>query len=170
MPDLQDTAGEPSAGENPLTNGDPDTQRCPRGLLAGTWVHVGQSHGFFYGRYTDRQARLGGYLKGIYGITAAGQRVFYGKAIGTDGTFVALLKGHYAGSAFWGTYSAPGGGQGRLSGRSSVTACDTGAQNCAPARGTFRGSWQAACSAAQDDHADPQAGTDRQAGANSQAQ
>jgi hypothetical protein len=83
--------------------------RCPHGQLMGGWKAMipdtlshsdstnvdGIVQGVFRGVWVGAHGLIGGYLKGIYGLNAAGERVFFGKYIDRQGHFMGILRGTF---------------------------------------------------------------------------
>jgi hypothetical protein len=84
--------------------------KCPHGYLMGGWkafpidtteVTPDSSdtnrgiRGIYRGVWMNKNGRVSGYLKGIYGINSQGERVFYGKYISLGGKFRGIIKGNY---------------------------------------------------------------------------
>ena len=78
---------------------------CPRGFLGGLWKdNPDTTGGTFRGMWISEKGAHMGFLKGIYGVNSAGDRVFFGKWISLNGKFKGILKGQ------WGYFpEAPGG-------------------------------------------------------------
>lgn len=70
---------------------------CPSGFLTGQWKDVENERyaGLFRGQWVSENGLHQGFLRGVYGANARGERVFFGKWISADGTFKGLLKGRY---------------------------------------------------------------------------
>jgi hypothetical protein len=82
---------------------------CPHGHLMGAWRHVppdtsaspdsnavrGTVLGTFRGIWIGEHGLIGGYLRGVYGLNSAGERVFFGKYIDRSGRFAGILRGTY---------------------------------------------------------------------------
>jgi hypothetical protein len=69
---------------------------CPKGYLAGKWKPVDhRPGGIFRGKWITHNGMHEGYLRGIYGPTAEGDKVFFGKWIKHNGQFQGLLVGRY---------------------------------------------------------------------------
>jgi hypothetical protein len=82
---------------------------CPHGYLIGTWKKVAPDTlvspdssdvraivlGHFRGIWIGDGGKLGGYLKGVYGVSGAGTHVFFGKYIDMNGRFKGILRGTY---------------------------------------------------------------------------
>lgn len=84
-----------------------DLEICPKGFLSGHFRRLpedrpdsvsiddraGQRLGVFAGVWRGLEGRIGGFLRGGYGLDANGQRVFIGKYIGPRGHFRGLIRG-----------------------------------------------------------------------------
>jgi len=83
-----------------------DTSVCPKGFLSGHYRrlrtdvpdsvsidHQGERYGVFAGMWRGLHGRIGGHLRGAYGVNDAGERVFFGKYIGPRGHFRGLIAG-----------------------------------------------------------------------------
>ncbi|MFQ5649532.1 MAG: hypothetical protein ACE5IY_06280 [bacterium] len=65
------------------------------GFLAGRWIKTARHGGHFRGRWINSIGTNAGHLKGIWGITRAGNKVFKGKYISLNGEFRGLLAGEW---------------------------------------------------------------------------
>ena len=74
-----------------------DISLCPKGFLSGIWHAPApeDSVGFFRGKWVGLFGHLHGFLRGAYGYTDEGERVFFGKYISRNGQFRGLLKGRW---------------------------------------------------------------------------
>ena len=112
--------------------------RCPHGHLMGSWKKIapdtltsedstnvdGIVLGVFRGVWIGEHGRIGGYLKGIYGLNGSDEPVFFGKYIDTAGHFKGILRGEFG--------SRP----------SVSNACDRDRVRCERRpRGWFAGEW-----------------------------
>lgn len=83
-----------------------DIEICPKGFLSGRYRHVptdrpnttvsdrpGELYGTYSGVWTTLTGRVHGFLRGGYGVTEDGQRVFIGKYINRAGRFMGLIRG-----------------------------------------------------------------------------
>ncbi len=83
-----------------------DIELCPKGFLSGRYRHVpadrpdttaadrpGELYGTYAGVWTTLTGRVHGFLRGGYGVTAEGDRVFIGKYIDRRGRFMGLIRG-----------------------------------------------------------------------------
>ncbi len=83
-----------------------DIEICPKGFLSGRYRHMrqdrpdtvdtedrGEHYGSFAGAWITLNGRIHGFMRGGYGVTADGQRVFVGKFIDRQGRFMGLLRG-----------------------------------------------------------------------------
>jgi hypothetical protein len=69
---------------------------CPRGFLGGIWKdNPDTTGGTFRGMWMSEKGAHMGFLRGIYGVNSAGDRVFFGKWVSMNGKFKGILKGHY---------------------------------------------------------------------------
>jgi len=71
---------------------------CADGFLAGEWKPVTDDDridGRFRGKWISESGLHMGYLRGIYGVNARGEQVFFGKWVTESGRFEGLLKGRY---------------------------------------------------------------------------
>ncbi len=80
---------------------------CPHGQLMGAWKMTdidsltsadslengGVVHGVFRGIWVGKGGRIGGHLRGVFGLNAAGEPVFFGKYIDLTGRFMGILRG-----------------------------------------------------------------------------
>jgi hypothetical protein len=124
---------------------------CRSGFLAGQWRPVPhRPGGIFRGKWVSHDGAHMGYLRGVYGVTSSGDRMFFGKWINRFGKFRGLLVGKY------GSFDAEPGGwfegvwigrnlniEGRLGGVWN-TDNDITADNAAGG-GFFRGRWAENC-------------------------
>ncbi len=84
-----------------------DTEVCPKGFLSGRYRMIPATNdttvagdendarhlGNFAGRWMSQTGRIGGFLRGGYGIDADGNRLFVGKYIDRRGHFRGFLRG-----------------------------------------------------------------------------
>ncbi|MFT5232445.1 MAG: hypothetical protein ACI9UK_001676 [Candidatus Krumholzibacteriia bacterium] len=83
-----------------------DLSVCPKGFLSGHFRKLrtdrpdsvridrpGEQYGVFAGMWRGLHGRIGGHLRGAYGVNDAGERVFFGKYIGPRGHFRGLVAG-----------------------------------------------------------------------------
>lgn len=83
-----------------------DIETCPKGFLSGRYRHVrrdrpdttvsdrpGEIYGTYVGVWTTLTGRVHGFLRGGYGLTEDGHRVFIGKYINRRGHFMGLIRG-----------------------------------------------------------------------------
>jgi hypothetical protein len=82
---------------------------CPHGQLMGGWKATppdtlsssdslnvdGVVQGMFRGVWVGAHGLISGYLRGVFGLNAAGERVFFGKYIDTQGHFMGILRGTF---------------------------------------------------------------------------
>lgn len=76
---------------------------CPYGFLAGGWKSIepdttDAGHiilGHYRGIWISERGTPGGYLKGAFGTSSAGENVFVGKYVDMTGRFMGILKGYY---------------------------------------------------------------------------
>jgi len=71
---------------------------CPRGYMAGAWVRVrddDRQGGYFRAAWTNPLGRLTGHVRGRWGVTENGNRVFVGKIIGRNGAYLGHLRGQW---------------------------------------------------------------------------
>lgn len=86
-----------------------DIAVCPKGFLSGRWRMLpedgpnatadslrGVQYGTFAGTWFTLNGRVHGFLRGGYGVTADGERVFLGKYIGRRGHFVGFIRGTWS--------------------------------------------------------------------------
>lgn len=67
-----------------------------RGFLGGGWNwNADESVGHFAGRWVGVRGEVSGFLRGVYGLNDAGDKVFFGKYIDRDGRFQGFLRGHW---------------------------------------------------------------------------
>jgi len=72
---------------------------CPRGFLMGAWVRVPDDEhrgGYFRAAWANALGRVTGHVRGRWGVTDDGARVFVGKVVGRDGSYVGHLRGTWA--------------------------------------------------------------------------
>lgn len=70
--------------------------RCQSGFLAGQWRNVpDRPGGKFRGKWISHNGVHMGYLRGVYGVTSSGDKMFFGKWINHKGKFRGLLVGKY---------------------------------------------------------------------------
>ena len=128
---------------------------CPKGFLSGRYRFVREVDrpdstgavrlGMLAGLWQGLDGRIEGFLRGGYGVDAAGQRVFAGKVIGRGGHFRALVHGTWEPAAgdtalatFSGEWAGAGGRvEGILGGEAHPVAGYPG--------GFFTGRWTALC-------------------------
>jgi hypothetical protein len=83
-----------------------DIEVCPKGFLSGRYRHApvdmpdtvahegeGKRYGSFAGAWYKLNGRIHGFMRGGYGVNAAGERIFVGKFIDRQGRFRGLLRG-----------------------------------------------------------------------------
>jgi len=69
---------------------------CPSGFLAGQWKPVDhRPGGIFRGKWISYNGLHEGYLRGVYGPSSDGEKMFFGKWINHRGRFQGLLVGYY---------------------------------------------------------------------------
>ncbi len=69
---------------------------CPRGFVRGHWARTpGEEGGIFEGIWISRFAAATGFVRGRWGVNAAGERVLAGKIIGRDGEIRGLMEGRW---------------------------------------------------------------------------
>jgi hypothetical protein len=80
---------------------------CPHGQLMGAWKRMdvdslstadtlsngGIVQGVFRGIWFGKGGRISGHLRGVFGLNAAGEHVFFGKYIDLTGHFQGILRG-----------------------------------------------------------------------------
>lgn len=108
---------------------------CARGFMRGRWRQVRQHFGVLRGRIASADGELTGHMRGIYGVRRDGSHVFFGKAIGTDGSFRGLFAGRYRAGRFAGRWLNREGEFGVLGGAYRESATD------ARVGGHFIGRW-----------------------------
>lgn len=102
---------------------------CPHGQLMGAWKMTdldslasadtlrdgGVVQGVFRGVWVGKGGRIGGHLKGVFGVNAAGERVFFGKYIDLTGRFQGILRGKsgFRGAPWLDRGNGDGNGEGR---------------------------------------------------------
>jgi hypothetical protein len=82
-----------------------DIEICPKGFLSGRYRQVradrpdtvdhdrpGELYGTYAGAWTTLTGRVRGFLRGGYGVTEDGQRIFIGKYIDRRGRFMGLIR------------------------------------------------------------------------------
>ncbi len=136
-----------------------DLEICPKGFLSGHYRRLpedrpdsvsvdepaGERYGVYAGLWRGLEGRIGGFLRGGYGVDADGQRVFIGKYIGPRGHFRGLIRGTWEPgesadmlAQFRGQWvSASGNVEGLLGGEAFPVAGTPG--------GFFTGRWTALC-------------------------
>jgi hypothetical protein len=137
---------------------------CPRGYMMGAWVRVrndDRQGGYFRAAWTNVLGRVTGHLRGRWGVTEDGRRLFVGKIIGRNGSYLGHLRGEWE----------PGNaaGQGTYRGRWEIHRPDAvapqlkggvlgrwGVSDRIEHGGFLRGVWKANCN---------RAGTDAEGGA-----
>lgn len=136
-----------------------DPQFCRRGWLAGRWQHLVMDGvtdapvgviGRFAGHFTNAEGTIAGALRGYYGINRRGHRVLFGKLIGENGKFEALMRGTWE-------HAPDSRGHGRFlarlydADRNPIGATRGAWQRRNAGQGTFEGAWALLCA---DDSAD----------------
>jgi hypothetical protein len=132
---------------------------CPRGYMAGAWVRVRNDErqgGYFRAAWTNALGRVTGHVRGRWGVTEDGNRVFVGKIIGRNGSYLGHLRGEWE----------PGdvAGQGSYAGRWEIHRPDAvapqlmggvrgrwGASDRIEHGGFLRGVWKANCNRTETD-------------------
>jgi hypothetical protein len=124
---------------------------CPAGFLEGQWQNVPErTGGRFRGKWVSYNGAHMGYLRGVYGVTSSGDRMFFGKWVNHKGEFRGLIIGRY------GSLDAEPGGwfdgiwidrslrvQGRLHGVWNTDTSD--AADTVAGGGFFKGRWKKNC-------------------------
>lgn len=80
-----------------------EQQACAAGFLAGFWKGIEDrpetdaiEMGVFRGRYVGQNGLTTGFLKGVYGLNSAGERVMIGKYVGRNGRVKGLIRGTWS--------------------------------------------------------------------------
>lgn len=71
---------------------------CPRGGMEGAWVRVENDDrrgGYFRARWVNVLGRVVGHVRGRWGVTDEGEKVFVGKIIGRHGEYKGYMRGHW---------------------------------------------------------------------------
>lgn len=78
------------------------TLGCAQGFAAGFWKKVADDDatdaiemGVFRGRFVGQSGLSTGFVKGVYGLNSAGERVMVGKVISRNGAIRGLLAGRW---------------------------------------------------------------------------
>ena len=128
---------------------------CPNGFVRGHWVRRdADERGVFRGLWATSLGQPIGHIRGHFGMTASGERLWFGKIIDRDGRIIGLARGSWApsddpetpGGVFAGHWAARGGErQGAVGGRYlPAMESDRGVS------GFFAGRWNTACGDAPD--------------------
>lgn len=68
-----------------------------RGFLGGSWGSADDdSVGHFAGRWIGVRGEVAGFVRGVYGQSNAGEKLFFGKYIDRSGNFQGFVRGHWA--------------------------------------------------------------------------
>jgi len=113
---------------------------CQHGFTMGRWHRVAEGRGRLVGRVVGADGELLGHMRGIYGVRASGEQVFFGKYINTEGRFRGIFAGRYDDGHFEGRWITRDGERGGLGGeyREQIPGPETG--------GHFLGRWgEATC-------------------------
>jgi len=127
---------------------------CPHGQLMGGWKATppdtltssdstnvdGMVLGVYRGVWVGAHGLIGGYLRGVFGINAAGERVFFGKYIDLQGHFMGILRGTFGKPGEFALDEASTGRAGRPHGWFSGEWIDENIN----VQGRLRGHWIAA--------------------------
>ena len=89
---------------------------CNHGFLAGRWHKVADGRGRLLARVTDAEGDTVGHIRGVYGVRANGDKVFFGKYINTAGQFRGIFAGRYDDGHFAGRWITRNGDLGALGG------------------------------------------------------
>lgn len=119
-----------------------DRDECDHGFMRGRWHELRDGLGRFLGTVSDADGTTIGHLRGIYGVRASGEQVFFGKYIDLDGRFRGIFAGNYRDGHFAGRWLTRAGEHGRGGGmyRESIPGPETG--------GAFVGRWaETSCAA-----------------------
>jgi hypothetical protein len=109
---------------------------CASGFLAGRWHRIGPRGGVLVGRVRGAMGGLRGYMRGLWGENAAGDKVFFGKYVSRDGEFKGIYKGTYADGEFQGRWIVRSGDIGVLGGHYRANDASAGIG------GHFLGRWK----------------------------
>jgi hypothetical protein len=124
---------------------------CSFGMLGGHWHKVGEDTGKLIGPVVAPNGDVLGHMRGIYGVKANGEKVFFGKYINSQGLFMGLFAGHYGDGDFAGKWLHKAGEVGVLGGHyvEDIPGPETG--------GHFLGGWrEASCNFPIQPQAQPQ--------------
>jgi hypothetical protein len=97
-------------------------ENCRSGFMGGRWHQVVRHGGRLLGRVHNAQGEPLGHMRGVYGERANGNKVFFGKYIGSDGRFKGIFAGRYREGHFRGRWMTRAGDIGALGGRYRETA------------------------------------------------
>ncbi|MDH4157994.1 MAG: hypothetical protein OEW00_12040, partial [candidate division Zixibacteria bacterium] len=138
---------------------------CPRGRLAGIWVHKDHNNGYFYGRWMSDQGVPTGYLFGKFWTENTGERCFKGVWVTSQMTLQGYLWGEwkYTGTdptvlsdtfcregIFAGQYTDRNSTiKGRLKGKFGLSWPWADVARVEPWRSFFAGYWEQYCPAVQ---------------------
>ncbi len=90
---------------------------CRSGFMRGRWHQVVRHGGRLLGRVRNAQGEPLGHMRGVYGQRDNGNKVFFGKYIGSDGAFRGIFAGRYRDGHFRGRWMNRSGDVGALGGR-----------------------------------------------------
>ena len=90
---------------------------CRSGFMRGRWHQVVRHGGRLVGRVRNAQGEPLGHMRGVYGQRDNGNKVFFGKYIGSDGAFKGIFAGRYREGHFRGRWMTRSGDVGALGGR-----------------------------------------------------
>jgi hypothetical protein len=110
---------------------------CRSGFIRGRWHQVVRHGGRLLGHVRNGQGDLLGHMRGVYGQRDNGNKVFFGKYIGSDGAFRGIFAGRYEAGHFRGRWLSRSGDIGALGGhyRETIPGPEIG--------GHFLGRWAA---------------------------
>ncbi|MBT8492458.1 MAG: hypothetical protein KJO07_05325 [Deltaproteobacteria bacterium] len=89
---------------------------CANGFLAGRWHRIGPRGGVLLGRVRGPMGGLRGFMRGLYGQNAEGEKIFFGKYVGLAGQFRGIYAGTYGDGEFRGRWIVRTGDKGVLGG------------------------------------------------------
>ena len=90
---------------------------CRSGFMRGRWHKVAPHGGRLVGRVRNAQGEPLGHMRGVYGQRDNGNKVFFGKYIGSNGAFRGVFAGRYREGHFRGRWLTRSGDTGALGGR-----------------------------------------------------
>jgi hypothetical protein len=73
----------------------PADDLCARGFVRGHWQHRDDARGILRGVWVAANGIAVGHIRGHFGLTPAGDRVWFGKIVGRGGRFLGIARGTY---------------------------------------------------------------------------